>query len=457
MVPVMPTPDLVIYSTRVVTPEGTGPAAVVVEHGVVRAVEPPPGPAIANRLDVGHLIVMPGLVDTHVHVNEPGRTEWEGFETAARAAAAGGVTTLVDMPLNSSPVTTSVEALEAKRDAAAARCGVDYGFWGGVVPGNAAHLPALAEAGVLGFKCFLAPSGLDEFPPVTEADLHEAMPALAALDAVLLVHAEAPGPLERAAGGSGDARSYRRYLASRPREAEHEAIALLLRLAAEYGCRVHVVHLSSAGALPLLREARRNGVPLTVETCPHYLTFAAEEIPDGATLFKCAPPIRERENRERLWDALRDGEIDMIASDHSPCPPELKRLEAGNFDGAWGGVSSLQLTLAAVWTEARRRHVSPDALARWLGERPARLAGVSHCKGRIAPGYDADLVVWDPDAEWTVDAARLHHRHAVTPYAGRALHGAVRQVFLRGNPISHDGRVTNGRPGRWLRGCMRVV
>ncbi len=449
----MSTSDLVIVSTRVLTPHGTGPAAVVVRDGVVRAVEPPPGPAIANRLDAGDLIVMPGLVDSHVHVNEPGRTDWEGFEHATRAAAAGGVTTLVDMPLNSSPVTTSVDALEAKRTAAEGRCCVDYGFWGGVVPGNAADLGGLAAAGVLGFKCFLAPSGIDEFPPVAEADLREAMPLLAELDTVLLAHAEAPGPLARAAGDAGgDPRSYRRYLASRPRQAEHEAIDLLLRLAAEYRCRVHVVHLASADAVPLLRAARRNGLPVTVETCPHYLTFVAEDVPEGATLYKCAPPIRERENRERLWDALRDSEIDMIASDHSPCPPALKLLDAGDFGRAWGGVSSLQLTLPAVWTEARKRHVPPDALACWLCERPARLAGVSHRKGRIAPGYDADLVVWDPEAEWTVDAARLHHRHAVTPYAGRTLRGAVRHVFLRGEPVAVDGRVADGRHGRWLRG-----
>ena len=450
----MSPPDLVVCGNCVVTPDGTGPAAVVVRGGVVAAVEPPPGPASENRMDVGDLVVMPGVVDTHVHVNEPGRTEWEGFQSAGRAAAAGGVTTLVDMPLNSSPVTTSLDALEAKREAASV-CGVDFGFWGGVVPGNTAWLQPLVEAGVLGFKCFLAPSGIDEFPHMTEADLRDAMPVLAALGTVLLAHAEMPAALRRAAGESGldgDPRRYARYLASRPRRAEHEAIELLLRLAAEYTCRVHVVHLSSADALPLLRDARRGGVPVTVETCPHYLTFAAEEIADGATLFKCAPPIRERDNRERLWDALHDGEIDMIASDHSPCPPDLKLLDEGDFTRAWGGIASLQLTLAAVWTEARKRHVTFDVVSRWLCERPARLAGVSNRKGRIAPGYDADFVIWDADARWTVDATALHHRHPITPYAGRTLHGAVRQVFLRGEAITVDGEVVGARSGCWLRG-----
>src|SRR6266550_4569568 len=362
----MAVPDLVILSTRVVTGEGIRPAAVAIADGVITAVHEHGGPPDAARqLDVGDAALLPGVVDTHVHVNEPGRTEWEGFETATRAAAAGGVTTIVDMPLNSVPVTTTVTALELKARAAAGHATVDYAFWGGVVPGNTGQLGPLARAGARGFKCFLVPSGIDEFPPVTERDLRPAMAKLAGLGLPLLVHAELPGPIARAAPSrGGDPRRYGSYLASRPRAAELEAVELMLDLCRETGCPVHIVHVSAADTLERLRRARDAGLRVTAETCPHYLTFAAEEILDGATAWKCAPPIRERSNRERLWEGLADGTLDLVASDHSPAPPELKCLDTGDFVRAWGGVASLELGLAATWTGARDRGRDLGDLAR---------------------------------------------------------------------------------------------
>ena len=447
----MPPADLVVISDRVVTPEGVRPAAVVVEDGWIKAIEPLRAAPSARRLvDALDAVVFPGLVDAHVHLNEPGRSDWEGFESGTRAAAAGGVTTVIDMPLNSVPATTTVTALALKARAATGRAAVDYSFWGGLVPGSEGELAALTKAGVRGFKCFLVPSGVDEFPSVTAADLEPAMARLAVLGVPLLVHAEAPGVIERAAGAPGDPRRYATYLASRPPEAELEAIDLVLDLCRRTGCAVHVVHLSAAGALGPLAAARRAGLPVTVETCPHYLTFTAEEIPDGATAFKCAPPIRERDNRERLWDGLAQGVIDFVASDHSPAPAALKRLDSGDFLRAWGGVSSLELLLSATWTEARdRRHDFGD-LARWLAERPASLAGLTS-KGRIAPGWDADLVIWDPDATVTVDPHRLNHRHPVTPYEGKTLRGRVLQTFVRGASVYEDGQFP-GRPrGEWAK------
>jgi allantoinase len=438
----------------VVTPEGLRPAAVHLQRGKIARVAPPDKiPDGAEKLDCDDAVVMPGIVDSHVHVNEPGRTDWEGFASASRAAAAGGVTTLVDMPLNSSPVTTRREALELKLDAVRRQSLVDVGFWGGLVPGQTPEeLADLLAAGVLGFKAFLVPSGIDEFPNVSESDLRLAMPELARRGAVLLVHAELPGPIEAAAGvwdhDPSGLREYGRYLRSRPDAAEVEAIALVIRLCRETGCRIHIVHLSSAEALPLLRDARAEGLPVTVETCPHYLTFAAEEIPDGAVEFKCAPPIRSRENRERLWEALREGLIALIATDHSPCPPALKGIEAGDFRSAWGGVASLQLSLPAVWTAARERGFTVTDLAAWMCEGPAHLAGVEDRKGRIAPGYDADLVVWDPDAKFRVDPEKLHHRHPLTPYAGRTLAGVVRRTILRGETIYDEGAFPSVRTGR---------
>jgi allantoinase len=444
--------DYAIRSRHVVTERGIEDAVVVVRGGRIDAVLPPDAAAgVEDVLDVGGACLLPGLVDTHVHVNEPGRTEWEGFATATRAAAAGGITTIVDMPLNSVPATIDEEALLQKRRAAEGRC-VDVGFWGGVVPGNAGALAGLAAGGVLGFKCFLAPSGVDEFRHVTESDLREAMPVIARLGLPLLVHAELPGPIDAAARDLADAapRRYATWLASRPPSAEVEAIRLMVGLCREYGCRVHIVHLSASEGIEEIRAGREAGLPLSVETCPHYLFFTAEEVPDGATEFKCAPPIRERGNRERLWQALEAGEIDLVASDHSPCPPRMKQRESGDFLAAWGGIASLQLSFAAVWAAAFERGLTLVDVVRWMSTHPARLAGLAHRKGRIAVGFDADLMVWDPDPVWTVEADRLHHRHATTPYANRRLRGIVQTTFVRGVRVYERGRFPAEDHGRAL-------
>jgi allantoinase len=418
----------VLRGQRVVTPEGLRAAALHVVAGRIARVAAWDDSANAGPLlDAGNSLVMPGLVDSHVHVNEPGRTEWEGFASATRAAAAGGITTICDMPLNSIPATTSVAALQAKRAAAWGQAAVTVEFIGGVVPGNTGQLEPLRDAGVCAFKCFLSPSGVPEFPSVGEADLREAFPLLARLGLPLMVHAEDPAFL----GPGGSSRKYADYLASRPAAAEHAAITLLLRLMEWCPAPVHIVHLSSASSLDLLRNARARGLPLTVETCPHYLTFAAEEIPDGATEYKCAPPIRDAGEREALWAALLAGELDLVASDHSPCLPSMKE-SAGDFFSAWGGIASLQLALAAVWTGARARGALPARLAEWMSAAPARLAGLSDRKGRLAAGYDADIVVWDPETSFIVDPSTLLHRHPLTPYSGRKLFGVVRATYAGG-------------------------
>jgi allantoinase len=437
----MTEPLLVVRSRRVVT-EMIAPAAIHVRAGKIERVAAwDDVPAGARLDDAGELAVMPGIVDTHVHLNEPGRTEWEGFATATRAAAIGGVTTLVDMPLNSIPATTTREAFAAKRAAAAGQCAVDVGFWGGVVPGNAGELAGLVADGVRGFKCFLIDSGVAEFGWVGEAELAPAMAILAGLGAPLLVHAELAGPIDAAAPGlaTADPRRYATYLASRPPAAEEAAIALVTRLCRATRARTHIVHHSAASALGQLRSARAEGLPLTAETCPHYLHFTAEAIPDGATPFKCAPPIRDAANREALWRALADGVLDLVASDHSPCSPGLKAIEAGDFVAAWGGVSGLQLALPVVWTEASARGHSLADVVRWMSAGPARLAGLA-AKGAIAAGRDADLVVFD-DAAWaTVTPQSIHHRHRVTPYAGETLRGAVAATYLRGQRVAEHGR-----------------
>jgi allantoinase len=429
--------ELVVRAPRAVTPEGETGVSVGVRAGRITAVEP-----LSARLD-GETVVelgddevlLPGLVDTHVHVNEPGRTEWEGFETATRAAAAGGVTTILDMPLNSVPPTVDVAALEVKKKAADGKCHVDVGFWGGAVPGNLGDLRALHEAGVFGFKCFLLHSGVEEFQPLSATELETYLRELASFDALMILHAEDPDTIEQAPDPHGG--QYRDFLRSRPPDAENIAIATVIETTRRTGARTHVLHLSSSEAVGQLRESRQEGLRITVETCPHYLSFDAETIATGATQFKCCPPIREAENREELWRALADGVIDCVVSDHSPCTPELKRLDVGDFGLAWGGISSLQIGLPAVWTGARARGHTLSDVVRWMAEQPARLAGLQR-KGRLAVGGDADFCIFAPDQSFRVDAQRLHHRNPVTPYAGRALEGVVRSTWLRGSRIGLD-------------------
>ncbi|WP_425614027.1 allantoinase AllB [Anatilimnocola sp. NA78] len=426
-----------LRSTRVVTPQGVREAVVIVESGKISRVQAVSDSVAGIPLsDLGDLVVSPGLVDAHVHVNEPGHTDWEGFETATRAAAAGGVTTIVDMPLNSLPVATTLAALAEKRSAAAGKCWVDVGFYGGLVPGNSGEMQSLAEGGVLGVKAFLCHSGLDEFPNATEEDLRAAMPQLAKLGLPLLVHAEL---LTAPASKVTDVRSFAQFVSSRPVQWELDAIELMIRLCREFRCQVHIVHLATSQALPMLVAAKREGLPLTVETCPHYLFFDKQPIADGDTRFKCAPPIREGE-AAALYQGLLDGTIDTIGSDHSPCPPEMKRADVGDFSNSWGGIASLQLTLSTVWSYLQRQGNSDlSQLSQWLSAAPARLVGLADHKGRIAAGFDADLVVWDPDATWTVDGRQLFHRHKLTPYDGCTVRGKVARTYVRGNLVFADG------------------
>lgn len=443
-----------IRSKRVVTPDGVRPATVRLSGGQVEAVagynDAPSGKHVH---DAGESVVMPGLVDTHVHINEPGRTEWEGFETATRAAAAGGVTTLIDMPLNSIPATITATALEEKRAAAAGKCWVNVGFWGGVVPRNDGELRWLYRAGVFGFKCFLIHSGVPEFEHVVEDDLRSAMPTLASIGAPLLVHSELPAPIEKANAklSKADPTRYKNWLLSRPASAETEAIQMIIRLAREFNARVHIVHLSSGLSVPLIQRAKKEGVRITAETCPHYLFFSAGSIPNSSTEYKCAPPIRDAQNNKKLWAALEQGAIDFVVSDHSPSPPAMKCLDTGDFFKAWGGISSLQLGLPAIWTKMKRGRDSLSQLARWMCSGPAKLAGLEKRKGAIAAGYDADLVVWNPEKRFVVRPKMLLHRHKLTPYAGRELRGSVNSTFLRGEMIYDRGRFLGAPQGALLR------
>jgi allantoinase len=423
--------DLVVRSRRTVLADGERAAAVLVRDGTIVGVEPYAAAVeAADDVDLGDRALLPGLVDTHVHVNEPGRTEWEGFATATRAAAAGGVTAIVDMPLNSLPPTVTVDALRIKQKAAEGQCHIDVGFWGGAIPGNAGDLPGLHAAGVFGFKAFLADSGVPEFPPVDPAQLAT---ALAAVDALFVVHAEDPYHLHDAPASA----TYRDFLDSRPPDAEHAAVATAIEAARAAGARLHILHLSAASALPLIAAAKQEGVRVTAETCPHYLTLNAEHIPTGATEFKCCPPIRDAANADRLWAALADGLITCVVSDHSPCTPDLKRQDTGDFAAAWGGIASVQLGLPVIWTAARERgHALADVVA-WMARRPADLAGLER-KGRIAVGADADLVAFDPDGTFVVHAGELFHRNPVTPYAGKTLSGLVITTWLRGRTVTGD-------------------
>jgi allantoinase len=437
-----------------VTPDEIKPGAVLVQDGRILDVVPLNQlPAEISVEDFGEAAILPGLVDSHVHINEPGRTEWEGFRTATRAAAAGGYTLLVDMPLNCLPPTTTVAALEEKRGAANGQCHVDWMPWGGVVSDNQEQIESLAAAGAPGFKCFLIHPGIDGFTMVNEKELRAALPHVARTGLPLLVHAELPGPVDAATEqlAGADWSKYATYLRSRPDEAELSAIQFMISLCREYRFRLHIVHLATSQALELLRAAKAEGLPVSVETCPHYLYFSSDKIPDGQTLFKCAPPIRSRENREKLWHGLREGVIDLVATDHSPCPPEMKRLNERSFRTAWGGIASLSLALPVMWTEASGRGFTLADIARWMAEGPARLAGCEKRKGRLATGFDADFVVFEPEAEFITTEERLYYRHRVSPYLGEKLRGVVKATYLRGNCVFADGEFPGELGGRALR------
>ncbi len=438
-------------SKRIVTPHGTQSGALLVDDGKILTIcRLSEVPADAIVQDCGNDALLPGLVDTHVHINQPGRTEWEGFQTATQAAAAGGYTTLVDMPLNCLPETTTVAALEEKRAAAQGQCYVDWAPWGGAVADNQQHILPLARAGVLGFKCFLIYPGCDGFTMIDQQQLETALPFIAESGLPLLVHAELAGPIDAAMQNlrEADWRMYATYLASRPDQAELEAIRLMIRLCRQYRFRLHIVHLSTALALEELRAARAEGLPITVETCPHYLHFAAEEITDGATLLKCAPPIRSKNNQQLLWQGLRDGIIDIIVTDHSPCPPAMKQEESGRFDLAWGGIASLSLALSVIYTECFHRGFTLNDLVRWMSSGPATLAGLSHRAGALEAGRDANFVVFDTDAEFTVTTDRLHYRHTISPYLNEKLRGVVKATYLRGAAVYRKGTFPSEPSGR---------
>lgn len=437
--------DLAIQGNAILTPEGIKKGVVLISKGKVADIVDALPAGVRRVTDTGDKLLMSGIIDPHVHINEPGRTDWEGFDTATRAALAGGITTLVDMPLNASPVTTSAKAFDEKLKAAAPHMHTNIGFWGGIIPGNTHEIAPLIDKGVLGFKAFLTHSGIDEFPNASEADLRKAMPILAKHGLPLLVHCELTDvPAQEQPWPPG---SYKGYLSSRPKDWENRAIALMIQLCEEYHCPVHIVHLSSAEGIAPIRQAKEKGLPLTVETAQHYLYFSAEDIPDAHTEFKCAPPIRERANNEQLWEALQTGIIDLVATDHSPAPPALKHLASGDFTKAWGGIASLQLALPVLWTAAKKHHASPADIAQWLCEGPARLAGLQDCKGKIAKGYDADFVVWDPGKTFTVTETMLLHKHKVTPYINETLYGTVEQTFLEGIPVFDNGQfeLNNGK------------
>ncbi|MEJ7740501.1 MAG: allantoinase AllB [Chitinophagaceae bacterium] len=437
--------DLVIKSRNTVMPDGVKMAYVLIKDGLIAdVVSESTIEAGPDVIDIGDNMLLPGLIDPHVHINEPGRTDWEGFDTATKAAIAGGITTLADMPLNASPVTVTVPAFEVKLAAAKNQLHANCGFWGGIVPGNENNIGGLMSRGVLGFKAFLTHSGIDDFPNVTETDLHKVMPVMAGFNLPLLVHCELSTPQQPAP----DVFSYQDYLASRPADWEDNAIALMIRLCGEYRCPVHIVHLSSAGSISQIIRAKEQGLPLTVETAQHYLYFNAEDIPDGKTVFKCAPPIRDKANNQQLWEALEQGYIDFVATDHSPAPPNLKELESGNFTKAWGGISSLQFSLPALWTVARKNHADITCLIRWLSEGPARLMGLQNSKGKIAKGYDADLVVFNPAKTFTVLPEIIFHKHKITPYLHRELYGVVEQTYLSGVKVFDNGRFPVSNQGK---------
>ena len=434
-----PIHQLVIRAKRAVFPDGIRPAVVVVDDERITALLED-GAAVEAREEIvvpDDQVLMPGLVDSHVHVNEPGRTPWEGYESATRAGLAGGITTILDMPLNSSPPTTTVANLGAKEEAAQGKLSVDVGFWGGAVPGNIDQMAPLWDKGVFGFKCFTAHSGIDEYGYLGYEGVKEVLAELAELDAVLIVHAEDSRILAEAPQDITD--QYATFLASRPRAAENTAIEQVLAAARETGARVHILHLSSAEALPAIRAAKQEGVKVTVETCPHYLTFASELIPDGATEYKCCPPLRENDNRKALWEGLKDGTIDHIASDHSPCTVDLKVKDTGDFGKAWGGVASVQLGLPAVWSAGEEFGIELSDIARWLAANPCASFRVPG-KGSIAVGNDADFAVVAPEETFVVDVEDLEHKNKISPYQGRTLRGVVKRTVLRGRTVDRDSK-----------------
>lgn len=437
--------DVAIKSKRIITPGGEREGIVMIKDGIILDVVSSLDNTDERLTDVADKVVMPGVIDPHVHINEPGRTGWEGFDTATKAALAGGITTLVDMPLNASPVTTTAKAFDEKLSSTNGRLHANCGFWGGVIPGNENEIEALIDKGVLGFKSFLTHSGIDEFPNVTEADLRKAMPVIAKYNLPLLVHCELTDNSQRTTGNS---RSYQNYLASRPRKWEDDAIALMIRLCEEYSCRVHIVHLSSSGSIEQIAKAKQRGLPLTVETGQHYLYFNAEEIRDGQTQFKCAPPIRENENNDKLWQALKDGIIDFVATDHSPSTPDLKQLQSGDFMKAWGGIASLQFALPVLWTAAKNRDCSLMDIIKWLCENPAKLVGRPQSIGKIAKGYDADVIVLDEKSSFTVTADIIQHKHKITPYLNEELFGVVEQSYLSGEKVFANGKFLHLNKGK---------
>ena len=449
-----PIPDFAIASQRVLTLEGEKPAAILIKgEKILDVVSIENIPENCPTEEMGNNMIMPGLVDAHVHINEPGRTDWEGFETATKAAAAGGITTIVDMPLNCIPVTTTVDALNQKIIATKDQLWIDCGFYGGLIPDNIQDLESLADAGVLGFKAFLSPSGIDEFPNISEKHLREALHILAKKGIPVLVHAE----LENGATSSEENKTYKYFQESRPKSWENNAIKLLIQLCREFNVHIHIVHLSSADILPEIAQTRKDGFPLTVETCPHYLHFSSERISDGDTRFKCAPPIWNGENRENLWAGLEEGIINFITSDHSPCTPELKNLEAGNFEKAWGGISSIQFALPVIWTECKQRGYSLEQLINWMSKQPAKFIGKDQQKGQISPGFDADLVCWNPDKKYIIKKEAIHHKNKLTPYEGESLYGVVNATFLRGQKVYENGQFLGNPKGKIILDRKSVV
>ena len=423
----------IIKSSRILTPLGSRPGYLIINDGIIEdVVEQLNETKEVTLTDVGDAVVMPGVIDPHVHINEPGRTEWEGFDTATRAAITGGITTLTDMPLNAQPVTTTSHAFHIKASATKNKLHTNVAFWGGVVPGNEDELEGLIECGVFGFKAFLTHSGIDDFANVTEADLIKMMPIIARHGLPLLVHCELTDSINRV---NNNNRSYANYLASRPAFWEDEAVTLMIRLCEQFNCRVHIVHVSSANAITIIKEAKQKGLPVTAETAQHYLYFTAEEILDGQTQFKCAPPIRDKANNDLLWQALQDGILDFVATDHSPATPDLKETTSGDFLKAWGGIASLQFALPVLWTAAKKRNIPVEYMAKWLCENPAKLIGLEHKKGRLEKGYDADLVIWQPEKTFTVSGEMILHKHKITPYLGEHLNGVVLQTYLNGNCV----------------------